>query len=260
MMKVFQWISTYTAVSFIDTYKDNNKVLYANNFWVGYKELDMEELLQKKEHKLNIWKFNVYSWIATLADNLYKVKRDPLTWIFYSQNWMIIEKEIIVPLYKITKFTKDYIILPYDNDNKIINEDILKNKFPNAYNYLLTIKNLLQQRDKWKTEKYDSWYAYWRRQWLANIQKHKVLFIPKMVSKTLKPKNIDLNIENEDFERFAFVSWYVISNLNEDVIDYFLSDEFIKKSEMIGKEFPGKTDNYYSLSKNNLNEILNLLQ
>ena len=51
-------------------------------------------------------------------------------------------------------------------DGKIIDEDLIKTKYPGCYEYLVSRKSDLLSRDKGKVSKYDAWYAYGRRQGL----------------------------------------------------------------------------------------------
>lgn len=67
-----------------------------------------------------------------------------------------------------------YILFPYEYDNgcKVIQEDVFKHKYPNAYAYLLMHKNELLNRAM------DSnvWYAFARTQGLSNMNHKKLVF------------------------------------------------------------------------------------
>ena len=64
----------------------------------------------------------------------------------------------------------------------MIEEKVLKKKYPNAYKYLLSNKDQLDKRDKGKGN-YENWYAYGRTQ---SLEKFDVkLFFPKMTNSYL---------------------------------------------------------------------------
>ena len=67
---------------------------------------------------------------------------------------------------------------------EIIDEEILQSKYPLAYQYLKSKKELLDQRDNEHTEAYPAWYAYGRTQSLV-MPKYK-LFFPKIANKSLR--------------------------------------------------------------------------
>lgn len=57
-------------------------------------------------------------------------------------------------------------------------------QYPFAYAYLLSKKDVLLKRDKGKTEKYPTWYAYGRTQSLQ-MPRYK-LFFPKFANNPIK--------------------------------------------------------------------------
>ncbi|HNI46060.1 MAG TPA: hypothetical protein PK230_15255, partial [Chitinophagales bacterium] len=73
---------------------------------------------------------------------------------------------------------KQFILFPYQKINgkhKIIAEKDLKNDFPLAYNYLLSIKKELDKRDNGKKNTI-AWYAFGRNQGLDTSFGKKILF------------------------------------------------------------------------------------
>lgn len=76
------------------------------------------------------------------------------------------------------------LIFPYYiNDGRaiIIEESVMKTTFPCAYAYLSSQRKKLAERDKGKTDKYTTWYAYGRTQSL--IMPRYKLFFPKFANK-----------------------------------------------------------------------------
>ena len=77
-------------------------------------------------------------------------------------------------------------IFPYyikDGQAIIIGESELRITFPYTYTYLLSQREQLAERDKGKTDKYPTWYAYGRTQSL--IMPRYKLFFPKFANKPL---------------------------------------------------------------------------
>lgn len=117
--------------------------------------------------------------IATLADKIYSfipIKEDEK--YYYLSNGKI-EKEITLPSIKITniktkedlKINKRRIIFPYKKlkiKNILLEEEELKEKYPETYEYLLKNKEELLERDKGKIGE-AHWYAYGRTQGLNNF-------------------------------------------------------------------------------------------
>lgn len=78
------------------------------------------------------------------------------------------------------------LIFPYcinEGRATIIEESVMKTIFPYTYTYLLSQRKQLATRDKGKTDKYPTWYAYGRTQSL--IMPRYKLFFPKFANKPL---------------------------------------------------------------------------
>lgn len=97
-----------------------------------------------------------------------------------------LEKTILKPIVKASKLKNstdeitEYILFPYEKKNekhKIIAEEKLKNDFPLAYDYLLSIKDELDKRDNGKPNAV-AWYAFGRSQGLDTSFGKKILFSP----------------------------------------------------------------------------------
>src|SRR5690606_3651243 len=131
--------------------------------------------------------------IATLRNDLYifkPVKEDDE--FYYLQNGSLypIEKGICKDILNSNKLSrsidfeevKEKVLFPY-NDNvkpKALEEDVLKNRYPNAYKYLKKKKEELAKRDKGKG-KYEKWFAFGRTQSLEKVGNK--LFFPKFSDK-----------------------------------------------------------------------------
>lgn len=88
----------------------------------------------------------------------------------YRGEEVAIEKEICISVAKpnIMRTEKDLeekiekAIFPYKAGGKIIDENELSFKYPKAYDFLLSNKQLLLERDKWKAKNY--LFHTWRRE------------------------------------------------------------------------------------------------
>jgi adenine-specific DNA-methyltransferase len=97
----------------------------------------------------------------------------------------LIEKEILKPIIKASKLPSslhqnEYVLFPYkkvNNFHQIISEEELKELYPLAYNYLLSVKDILDKRDNGKPNPV-AWYAFGRNQSLNNSFGKKILFSP----------------------------------------------------------------------------------
>ncbi len=97
-----------------------------------------------------------------------------------------LEKAILKPIIKASKLKSStdkisqYILFPYQKmkgKHKIIPEETLKEQFPRAYDYLLSVRGELDKRDNGKANKV-AWYAFGRSQGLDTSFGKKILFSP----------------------------------------------------------------------------------
>ena len=77
-------------------------------------------------------------------------------------------------------------IYPYSSDGKIIQEDEFKNLNPNTYNYLVSQKDELKERDKCK-KTYETWYAYGRTQAIKISKDEQIMFLSTFID----PNNLN---------------------------------------------------------------------
>ncbi len=188
--KVWRKVSTYTCIIICNeknvdtvTYETKNKKIEVvkkdvihNNKWIFTKR-------EKSDRKLDNMILSMSGGLATLKDSVFKMDK-------YDDNYCYkgdfkIEKRACQKYVKATK-TKDYvynyIIYPYIISD-IMNEDFLMKNYPLCYKYLLSVKIELSKRDKGKTEKYPSWYAYGRKQGLLKSYEGSKYILPLMFLK-----------------------------------------------------------------------------
>lgn len=167
--------------------------------------------------------FDICVGIATLKDELYFVdgKCGDEKYFFKTINNFNfkIEKEITKSVYKISDFknqeecyyNKRRIIFPYKlfNGNAVpIQEDEMKDLFPECYNYFNHIKNALNKRDKGKVQ-LKPFYAYGRTQGLTKQGK-------KILSPTFSKQPRFLIVKEEDAFFTNGYGFYFKENISND--------------------------------------------
>ncbi len=181
---------------------------------------------------------NISVGIATLRDKLYilnsEYEEDNYYIKIYKGKKYKIEKDITKKILKVSMLkseediekNKNRIIWPYKNHkNKIvpIDENELKDRFPYTYNYLLSIKNELDKRDKGQ-KKYIPWYSFGRTQALQTS------FGKKILTSTLNKRPNFIICNDEDT---TFYGGYCIKTnriklkilkkiLNSDIMDFYI--------------------------------------
>ena len=144
---------------------------------------------------------------------------------------------------------KEKIIFPYtytQNQAVIIDEGVFSKKFPKAYKYLLTKKDILATRDK-GNGKYPVWYAFGRTQSLEKV-KYK-LFFPQLVKKGFKA--IINNDENLYF--YNGMAAYAENKISLRILEKLLvSDIMWSYIENKSKHY---ASGYFGLGKNYLKDF-----
>ena len=268
---IFKNARTYTSIYKTNNltkqgyicYKENlkdealktNKIKLNNNHWI------FNEILINKEGTSIVDLYNCYGSIATLKDKAFiieepkEIMKNNRSYFIkkYNEKEYEIESDICKDFYKITKLKKqNKIIYPYVN-NEIMDEDFLKSNYPSTYQYLEDIKSELNQRDKGKVDKYESWFAYGRKQGLTKKKETIFLFLPLMASKEYKCTKII----KEDV--FLISSGFVLGFDREEEADKIKvileSGVFFEYLKLKGKPWAGK-EPYYSFTKTHLRDFL----
>ena len=221
-IQIFENASTYSAITYFDK-KKNNTFIYQKALTIDtFKEIELKLSdiqmggfwsfsfdIDKKKTDTKLGDIcSIYTGIATLSDSVYimsVVEEKEDTIILKSSNVgnVEIEKSILKPSIKASKYKNaddpitSYAIFPYvqvNNKSVIISEDDLQNNYPLAYNYLLSVKHLLDKRDNGKPNPI-SWYAFGRTQALDTCFGEKIIFSPI----NNKPNFIKCNREDAIF-------------------------------------------------------------
>lgn len=128
--------------------------------WTGSTEQSAELINCICSHSFKLKEY-VRGSIATLKDDVYIINDDKSVEID-GKNFKL-EEDVIKKVYISSKKIVKNIIYPYYADGRIIPENIMKERYPNTYKYLLSRKVELETRDGGKPNPV-SWYAYGRTQ------------------------------------------------------------------------------------------------
>jgi len=193
--------------------------------------------------------------LATLADRVYileNLEEEGEYFIkYFNGNKFLIEKEITKEIIKVSIVkseknilkNKRRIIFPYKKVNDryvIINEEELKEKFPETFKYLLFCKDILIKRDKGKKE-YETWYAYGRTQGINTTFGKKILTPPMALNPTF------VVCEKEDA---TFYSGYGIFPKIKPFTDLYLLKKILNSEimkiyiETVAKSYQGGWKSY----------------
>ena len=213
--QIFKSKSTYTCICFLENternyieyHKSIDKELPTNRN--QYSRINYQNLDAKKGWNLNDneiisrieatgtpfgEKYKTRHGIATLRNDLYifkPAKEDDEFYYLQNGDLYPLEKGICKDILNSNKLSRDInfdkikekVLFPYTDDvkPKALDEQVLKEKYPNAYLYLKKKKEELAKRDKGKG-KYEKWFAFGRTQSLEKVGNK--LFFPKFSDKT----------------------------------------------------------------------------
>ncbi len=208
-LPLFQNKGTYSAIT-IFTKEKQDKLIYEayenpiksqksthsynnplNNVFESIKRSNTSISVEKKGKKLkDVCKIGV--GITTLCDKAYifggleKIDEKYCYVQTKLKGRIKIETALLKPIIKGSTYKgdeghpKEFILFPYhkiNNKYQIIPEDILKLQYPFSYEYLLSVKNILDKRDNGKPNPV-SWYAFGRHQSLDTAFGKKIIFSP----------------------------------------------------------------------------------
>ncbi len=167
-------------------YTKINLDMLDENPWV-FKDKTTYEILQKLRKLpftiIDIFK-GIYQGIVTGDNDVFyiydaKIKGENVEGFSKAINdFVVLEKNIVKPILSgndIKRYTMNfkntYLIYPYylnkEQKTILISENIFKEKYPLAYNYLLKLKDRLSNRGT-KSMKYPNWYSLWNFRQIKN--------------------------------------------------------------------------------------------
>jgi adenine-specific DNA-methyltransferase len=278
--QIFKSKSTYTCICFLEKVAQN----FIEYFKSESKELPSDRNLFSRVNFNNLdakkgWNLNnneVISRIESVGTpfgELYKTRHGIATLrndlfifkpvaededFFYLQNGNLypIEKGICKDILNSNKLSRsidfdtvrEKVLFPYNDENKpkALDEEFLKDVFPEAYKYLKKKKQELAKRDKGKGE-YEKWFAFGRTQSLEKVENK--LFFPKFSDKTP-----DYLISN-DIDLLFYNGLAVIGHSEEEMLlakKIMESRLFWYYIKTTSKPY---SSNYYSLNGNYINNF-----
>ena len=149
-----------------------------HSVWELTNDVDQERLRKIESFNIKLGDY-IKTGIATLKDKTYILDGFDDSKIMYYKyadgEKFYIETDIVLPFIKVSKYMNPndimYIIFPYTiKEGKTIplDENILKQKYPLAYKYLESQKELLNSRNSPRAPIISPWYSYGRSQGLSN--------------------------------------------------------------------------------------------
>ena len=259
-IQLFDNATTYSAITVFNNLKNQNfkfqKAISEQTF--EEKNVDFSELKEpfwqlttEQTEKIKGKKLkeicNIHVGITTLCDSAYIFPFDTIdekfVWVNSKLRGRIkLEKEILKPIIKGSKLKhseekiKEFVLFPYHKVNKkhtIIPESEIKEQFPLAYNYLLSVKPELDKRDNGQPNPV-AWYAFGRSQGLDTSFGEKIIF---------SPMNEKPNFVFYSNPECTFYSGYCIKKINGFSIEKLMfqlnSDRMDKFVSMSSRDFRG---------------------
>ena len=279
-LQIFKSKSTYTCICFIENAEQNfveyyksvakelpkNRNLYSR---VNYRNLNAKKGWNLNDNEIisriesigtpfgELYKTR--HGIATLRNDLYIFK--PVAEdddFFYLQNGNLypIEKGICKDILNSNKLSRsidfdnvrEKVLFPYNDENKpkALEEELLKDVFPEAYKYLTKKKLELAKRDK-GNGKYEKWFSFGRTQSLEKVENK--LFFPKFSDQT--PKYLISN----DIDLLFYNGQAIIGHSEEEMLlvkKILESKLFWYYIKTTSKPY---SSSYYSLNGNYINNF-----
>lgn len=259
-IQLFEDATTYSAITIFNL-RRNKKFLFQKAISkkaFDEKQIDFSELkepfwqLSTSENEIVTGKklkeiCDIHVGITTLCDSAYifpigETDDDFVCVETKLKGRIKLEKAILKPIIKGSKLKhskeeiKEVILFPYYKINEkhtIISEEELKEKFPLAYKYLLSVKPILDRRDNGKPNPV-AWYAFGRSQGLDTSFGKKIIF---------SPMNEKPNFVFYPNSECTFYSGYCIKRINgfniEKLMHQLNSDRMDKFVSISSRDFRG---------------------
>lgn len=253
--KIWTDISTYTCIITVDELKSDS-IKYNNNSFIKIQNNDkwiFNDNCDKSEPLNDLINYSSIG-IQTSADKYFIIKKFDENYGYI--NGHKIELSICKKVIKASKSRNlsehNYVYYPYFPDNSIMEEDYIKTNYPRCYEYLLSIKDILEARNL----NHDKWYAYGRNQGLLRKPTGTNIILPNTF---LKSRNIHY-IEIPDNDEYLVLNGILVdTNDSEKIIEIIISDDFLSYLENSNKTLPdkqGSDDVWLFLTSNSLKNYL----
>ena len=257
-IQLFDNATTYSAITIFSKQKNDNFLLQhaINQTEFKEKSIKITELKNQKfwqlttEKKLNVTGkklkdlCNIHVGITTLNDKAYIFPIEIINENYAIANSRLvgkikIERSILKPIVKGSTLKssnepiKEYVLFPFKKVNgkhQILQEEELKNNYPLAYDYLLSIKEELSKRDNGNPIK--PWYNFGRTQSLDTSFGKKIIFSPmNKTPKFILHENEESTLYSGYCIKFNGDYNYLLEKLNSEKMQKFV--------EMSSRDFRG---------------------
>ena len=234
--KVFENVGTYTCILTVRN-SNNNKTIKVSSkkdfFELDKKTAEKEIWANKPNSKYD---FTFENGLATLCDKvfIFEKKENGKYFSRATNSFVEIEDEFIKPIIKGSTLEEQWCLYPYDNNgNK-------KKPIGKAFNYLNSVKNLLENRDY-----DDEWWNFGRSQGIKSMQGKKLV-----ISNIISPNGL---FKSKEVDCLVYSGVFVKENFDE--ARRFMEDDNVKNYILKhGKKMSG---GYCSFSKTMLKGIIN---
>jgi hypothetical protein len=165
--KIFEGIDVYCCILVVNK---QDKIEYIHNETVK-KYVSIDNIKLDKYLKLSSIA-SIQNGIATLSDSV------------FIHNLQLFPEKCWKPILKVSKNIIRYCIFPYNEDGSIIDEITFQKENPETYNFLLLNKSILELRDRGH-KKYETWYAYGRKQGLRVSSDEYSIYMSTLSNQTI---------------------------------------------------------------------------
>lgn len=244
--KVFDGISTYTAISILnkDRKETNFRYIDEHNRETLYDtRSDKDMVLCNQDDKQFLEEISkrpnrigdiatVQNGFATNADSVFISEEIFEHGNEVAFNRIFVEKELVKPIVKASKYHGEgnyWVLFPYKEDGTPYSEIELMTEFPMAYNYLRINKERLEKRD---ADGY--WYEFGRSQGLKNCHKDKLV-----VNTVVSPGADRVEVYSLPNDCFVYSGIYITSDNLELVKEVLSSKDFLRYALITGKPMSG---------------------
>jgi hypothetical protein len=248
-VKVFEGKSVYCCITIFD--KSPKDYLIYNNTKIYYKDIDTKEynifntINTSNANTNNTCTTSTTSTTNKKLKDICKIKNGIATLrekIYIHEKPLYPEEPCWKPITNGKK--KAYIIFPYDDNGKILDEEEFQNKNLKTYTYLQANRLELSKRDK-GNKTYPKWYAFGRTQALIKSKKEKVLYIQTFMN----PSEMKLEIS----EPMLFYGCLCIEPIHTDT--ELIEKTIIKNIDMLTKMSSKRGGGWINISSRNLYEL-----
>jgi adenine-specific DNA-methyltransferase len=162
--------------------------------------------------------------IATGKDSIFLIKEN----VILENN---LEMELLEPFlmgkdistYKIN-WSGKYCIYPYDSNGKVISESILKDTYPNIYNYLLQNKSELGGREYFENST-KLWYELWNQRAIQKFRREKIVTLDNASRNSFAFDNNNFigttTTYSIPINSSQFKIYYVLALINSKLLDFY---------------------------------------